>query len=308
MRVLFIFLDGVGLGPDDPATNPFARAAMPHLQALLGGRRLLAGAAPHEGPRLSLLPLDARLGVGGLPQSATGQAALLTGRNVPAALGYHYGPKPDPATAVHLRDGTLFNTLIQRGKRVALLNAYPPRYFQAIQSGRRLYSAIPLAATSAGLRLKTSADLKAGQALSADLTGHGWKEHLGLPDAPEYSPFEAGVKLAELARDYDFSFFEYWLTDYAGHHQDFDEALAVLAALDGMLGGLAQAWEDDRGVALVTSDHGNLEDLGTRRHTAHPVPALLLGAAELRRLFSAGLHDLTGVAPAILRMLITAQP
>ena len=303
MRVLFIFLDGVGLGSDDPATNPFARESMPHLQELLGGRKLLARSAPYEGPRASLLALDANLGVDGLPQSATGQATLLTGRNIPAALGYHYGPKPDPATSVHLQDGTLFNTLNRQGKRIALLNAYPPRYFQAIQSGRRLYSAIPLAATSAGLPLKTAADLKAGQALSADLTGHGWKEHLGLPDAPEYSPQESGVKLAELASNYDFSFFEYWLTDYAGHHQDFAEALAVLTTLDGMLAGLAQAWDDEAGIALVTSDHGNLEDLGTRRHTAHLVPALLLGALKLRRTFAADLHDLTAVAPAILRML-----
>jgi hypothetical protein len=303
MRVLFIFLDGVGLGPDDPATNPFALASMPHLQELLGGRKLLAGSAPCEGLRASLLALDANLGVGGLPQSATGQATLLTGRNIPAALGYHYGPKPDPATTIHLRDGTLFNTLNRQGRRIALLNAYPPRYFQAILSGRRLYSAIPLAATSAGLSLKTAADLKAGQALSADLTGRGWKEHLGLPDAPEYSPHQAGLKLAELSACYDFSFFEYWLTDYAGHHQDWAEALAVLTTLDGMLGGLAQAWDDAAGVALITSDHGNLEDLGTRRHTAHPVPALLLGALELRRAFAANLHDLTGIAPAILKVL-----
>ncbi len=303
MRVLFIFLDGVGLGADDPQTNPFARAAMPHLQELLGGRRLLAGSTPYEGPRASLLALDANLGVDGLPQSATGQATLLTGRNIPAALGYHYGPKPDPATAVHLRDGTLFNTLSQLGKRTALLNAYPPRYFQAIASGRRLYSAIPLAATSAGLALKTTGDLIAGQALSADITGRGWKENLGLPDAPEYGPYESGIKLAGLAGQYDFSFFEYWLTDYAGHHQDMPEALAILATLDGMLGGLAQTWDDRSGLALVTSDHGNLEDLSTRRHTAHPVPALLLGALELRHTFASDLHDLTDVAPAILRAL-----
>jgi 2,3-bisphosphoglycerate-independent phosphoglycerate mutase len=303
MRVLFIFLDGVGLGVNDPETNPFARAAMPYLQELLGGRKLLAGSAPYEGLRASLLALDANLGVDGLPQSATGQATLLTGRNIPAALGYHYGPKPDPATSVHLSDGTLFNTLNRQGKRTALLNAYPPRYFQAIASGRRLYSAIPLAATSAGLALKTTDDLKAGQALSADITGHGWKEHLGLPDAPEYSPHESGIKLAGLARQYDFSFFEYWLTDYAGHHQDMSEALAILSTLDEMLGGLAQAWDDQSGIALITSDHGNLENLGTRRHTAHPVPALVLGSLELRRAFSANMHDLTGVAPAILRML-----
>ena len=42
MRVLFLFLDGVGLGPDDPNTNPLAQAAMPNLSRLLNGRRLVA--------------------------------------------------------------------------------------------------------------------------------------------------------------------------------------------------------------------------------------------------------------------------
>ena len=77
----------------------------------------------------------------------------------------------------------------------------------------------------------------------------------------------------------------------------------MLATLDGVLDGLAHAWRDEDSLALVTSDHGNLEDLSTRRHTANPVPLLLLGAEAARREFAEGLHDLTGVAPAIIRMV-----
>jgi hypothetical protein len=160
MRLLFVFLDGVGLGADDPAANPFARASMPNLQALLNGQRLLAGPhLPLETSRASLLPLDACLGVEGLPQSATGQAALMTGINVPAALGYHYGPKPDPAIAETLSNGNLFGRLHKAGRSVALLNAYPPRYFNGIESGRRLPGAIAMAAYKAALALKTLDDL-----------------------------------------------------------------------------------------------------------------------------------------------------
>ena len=303
MRVLFFFMDGVGLGADDPATNPFARAEMPRLQALLGGRRLLAEAAPWEGERATLLALDARLGVSGLPQSATGQATLLTGVNVPAALGYHYGPKPNPAVAEFVRNGNLFNHLSKEGRRVAFLNAYPPRYFHGIESGRRLYSAIPLAATSAGLSLMNTADLEAGRAVSADLTGQGWRQQLGLPEAPLLTPEQAGRRLAELASIYDFALFEYWLTDYAGHHQDMAEAVRLLEGFDRTLGGLLESWNDEEGLILFTSDHGNLEDLSTRRHTMNPAPALLVGAPGLRREFAAGLHDLAGIAPAIQRVL-----
>jgi len=303
MRILFLFLDGVGLGPDDPAINPLAAAALPHLTALLGGRRLVAGTAPLETARASLRALDACLGVDGMPQSATGQAALLTGRNVPGEIGYHYGPKPNPAVAAYLRNGNLFRAVRQAGGRAALLTAYPQGYFDAIASGRRIYSAVPLAATSAGLPLKTTADLCAGQALSADFTGQGWRERLNLPETPVLAPAEAGRRLAELAAQHDFSFFEYWPSDYAGHRQDREAARALLAVFDEVLGGLAAAWDDAAGLILVTSDHGNLEDLSTRGHTANPAPALVIGAPELRGPFCAALRSLTDVAPAILRSL-----
>ncbi len=306
MRVLFIFLDGVGLGVDDPDVNPFAGAPMPHLRSLLDGRRLLAASAPYVGERASLLPLDARLGVEGLPQSATGQAVLLTGENVPTAIGQHYGPKPNPAVARFLLDGTLFSRLKRLGKSAGLLNAYPPRYFHGVQSGRRLLSSIPLAVTSAGFPLLTKDDLYAGRALSADFTGAGWREMLGFPDAPVLTSAQSGRRLWELARLYDFSLFEYWATDYAGHKQDMHWALQQLDVFDEVLGGLVDAWDSEDGLILVTSDHGNMEDLSTRRHTGASVPALLIGARLQREKFARGLTDLTGVAPAIARTISAA--
>src|SRR5512134_3969428 len=109
MRLLFIFLDGIGLGENNPETNPFARAKMPNLNRLLDGRSLLKDSAPFHGKRASLLAVDPAVGVSGLPQSATGQAILLTGINIPAELGYHYGPKPNPEVAAYLRNGSIFS-------------------------------------------------------------------------------------------------------------------------------------------------------------------------------------------------------
>jgi len=130
MRILFLFLDGVGLGADDPAINPFVHAHMPRLRTLLGGHPLTASAAPFEGERATLVPLDASLGVDGLPQSATGQAVLLTGRNIPKEIGQHYGPKPNPEVAAYLKDGaTLFSWLRAEGKSAALLPR--DRFWQA---------------------------------------------------------------------------------------------------------------------------------------------------------------------------------
>jgi 2,3-bisphosphoglycerate-independent phosphoglycerate mutase len=307
MRILFLFLDGIGLGENDPEINPFARASMPILKELLGGQRLtkdvIDSKDPVETGRATLLALDAGLSVPGRPQSATGQAVLFTGNNVPAELGYHYGPKPNQEVAETLRNGNLFSRLREKGYRAALLNAYPPGYFSGIQSGRRLFSSIPLAVTSAGIALMTVEDLHAGRALSADFTGQGWRDRFGLEDNLVLTPERAGARLAELSADYDLSVFEYWLSDIAGHKQDMVAACRLLEDFDRILGGLLAAWDDREGLILITSDHGNLEDISTRRHTENPVPCLLIGTQATRESFSTQLVDLTGIAPAILRVI-----
>lgn len=310
MKILFLFLDGIGLGGSDPEINPFAKVVMPNLQALLGGKKLLLDSLPIgvngdkiETSRATLVGLDAELGVDGLPQSATGQAALLTGINVSAEIGYHYGPKPNKDVAAYLRNGNIFSNLTSQGLKSGLINAYPQGYFDSIQSGRRLYSAIPLAVTNAGIPLMTQNDLVAGHAISADFTAEGWREHLNLPDIPVLTPDEAGERIAHLADNYDLTFFEYWLSDYAGHSQDMQAAENLLVTFDQVLGGLLGTWDDQQGLILITSDHGNMEDLSTRRHTANPVPALLIGEPAMRKAFSADLKDLTGITPAILRLI-----
>jgi hypothetical protein len=303
MKILFLFLDGIGLGDNAPEKNPFARARMPYLQSLLGGHALILESVPFEGERASLLAVDPNLGVKGLPQSATGQSVLLTGINIPEELGYHYGPKPNPEVAQYLDGKTIFSKTIAAGKKTALLNAYPARYFEGIDSGKRLYSAIPLALTNAGLPLFTQDDLYAGRALSADFTGQGWREFMNLSDSPVFEPQEAGTKLAELAGQYDFSFFEYWASDYAGHKQDMDSAVRQMETFDGVLKGLLETWQDEDGLILLTSDHGNMEDLSTRKHTAAHVPLLLFGDKNTRREFQKDIHDLTGIALAISKLL-----
>ena len=302
MRLLFIFLDGIGLGENNPETNPFARARMPNLNGLLEGKSLLKNSAPFHGERASLLGVDPRVGVSGLPQSATGQAILMTGINIPAELGYHYGPKPNPAVAAYLKEATLFSRFAKEGRKAALLNAYPPRYFDGIDSGKRLYSSIPLSVINAGLPLFRHDDLFAGRALSADFTGEGWRTMLGFREAPVMDATQAGRKLASLANEYDFALFEYWASDYAGHKQQMDNAIRLMETFDSVLGGLVETW--DGGLILVTSDHGNMEDLSTRKHTNANVPALVIGNKTAREEFTRELKALTDIAPAIWKTVM----
>jgi hypothetical protein len=302
MRLLFIFLDGIGLGENNPDTNPFTRAKMPNLNRLLGGRSLLKDSAPFHGEHASLVAVDPAVGVKGLPQSATGQAILLTGINIPSELGYHYGPKPNPEVAAYLKEATLFSRFTKEGKKAALLNAYPPRYFDGIDSGKRLYSSIPLAVINAGLPLFRHEDLFDGRALSADFTGEGWRTMLGFRDAPVMEAVHAGQKLASLASQYDFSLFEYWASDYAGHKQQMENAIGLMETFDAVLGGLVESWED--GLILVTSDHGNMDDLSTRKHTAADVPALVIGDKSAREEFTQNMKNLTDIAPAIWKTVM----
>jgi hypothetical protein len=204
--------------------------------------------------------------------------------------------------AAYLKEATLFSRFAKEGKKATLLNAYPPRYFDGIDSGKRLYSSIPLAVVNAGLPLFRHEDLFAGRALSADFTGEGWRTMLGFAEAPLMNAREAGHKLAAVAKEYDFSLFEYWASDYAGHGQQMETAVGLMETFDSVLGGLIERWED--GLILVTSDHGNMEDLSTRRHTSADVPALVIGDKAAREEFCRDLNHLTDIAPAIWKTVM----
>lgn len=301
MKFLFLFLDGVGLGADDAEINPFASLDLPNLQSLLRGQRLVQNQQETiSTPRSTFLQLNACLGIEGRPQSASGQATLLTGKNVPKIIGEHYGPKPNPEIRTILKNGNLFSQLKQTGYQACLLNAFPEGYFDAINSGRRLPGAVAMAAREAGIPLKTTADLFNGEALSADFTAQGWRKHLNYEETPVLTPVQAGARLTQLTDKYDFTFFEYWLSDYAGHKRNMAAAQDLLKTFDQVLGGLLSTWNDQQGLILITSDHGNLEDLTIRNHTRNPVPGIIIGAEEMRQKFVNNLKDLSDIYPAIL--------
>lgn len=289
-------MDGVGLGANSASANPFVSARLPHLNGLLGDSWFLSTAQPIYGSRASFVPTDATMGVSGRPQSATGQATILSGRNVPQIVGRHYGPKPDDAVAATVREGTLFHDVMNHGGSAALITPYPQRYFDAIDSGRRLLSAVPLAATSAGLNLMTVDELRAGRAVSPGFTGEGWRDQLGYADIPLLGLDEAGRRIAAIARTYTFSFFEHWPSDRRGHRGTLEEAVQHMEMIDAVLGGLFAAWGDD-GLLIITSDHGNIEDKTQRQHTENPVPTILVGAEHAR--LARMIRDLTDIAKIV---------
>lgn len=301
MHILLLFLDGIGLGDDNPTINPFAAANTPTLNALAGGHRWWRGVPRTETGRAIFVPTDPRLGVPGRPQSGTGQAAIMTGRNVPAEIGRHYGPWPDEATRAILTESSLYRRLTDAGRRGAYLAAYPPGYHEAIRSRKRLGTSLQNAAFAGGVPISTDDDLRAGRAFSADFTGQGWRDVLGYRDTPIYTPAQAGAQIAAASRAYDFALFSTWITDEIGHKGPFERGVAYLELFDQVMAGLLSAWDDDEGLILVTSDHGNLEDRSHRFHTENDVPTVVIGAR--RGEFAEGFTALTDIAPRILRLL-----
>jgi hypothetical protein len=296
-----IFLDGIGLGDDDPSINPFAVANLPTLTALTNGKRWLRDIGRQTNDRASFVPTDPRMGIPGRPQSGSNQAAILTGRNVPQLIGEHYGPKPNEATRAIIAEDNFFKQVLRHGKTGALINAYPPRLLRDIARGKTLPSSIQQAPREAGQTLFTHEALFSGDAMSEDWTGRGWREYLGFPDAPQYSPFEAGIKMIELSRRYDFAFFSHWFTDIVGHRGPIEDGIALLETFDGVMTGALSVWEQDEGLIIITSDHGNLEDVSDRHHTENDVPTLIIGQGHAA--FAAQIRMLCDLVPQMASVL-----
>jgi 2,3-bisphosphoglycerate-independent phosphoglycerate mutase len=268
---LFLFLDGVGLGANSE-TNPFALAKTPFLESLLGGK-LTKELEPRATNNLIFRHLGATLGFAGLPQSATGQTTLLTGKNGAEIMQGHYGPYPGPTLKKELNQGTLFSDVLQLGKRATLSNLYPPGYFRAVETGQQKYNVPVYAARQAGLELLRIDDYRSGNAISVDMTGEYLHHHDATLEV--VSALEMGERLARIAREHDFTFFDLWLTDQAGHRWSIRECVRLVETLDLFLQGVVENL--DNVTLLITSDHGNLEDKSVKTHTLADVPLIVIG-------------------------------
>jgi hypothetical protein len=297
-RVLLVFVDGIGVGRAG-APNPFDGAPVRLLAPLAGGA---------VDPRVAFAPIDATLGHPGLPQSATGQATLFTGDDAIAVAGGHREGFPTRAVASLVLRESVFARARAAGKRSAFLNAFEParaaritRMARGDEPPERLVrpSASALAALAGGGSLRTFDDARAERAVTFDFTGEVCRGY-GL-DAPRRTIPEAARVVAAAAADVDLAFFETFLTDKAGHAQDVTWARAEIVRVERFLDELLRAADLDSQLVVVTSDHGNLEDLSTPSHTLAHVPLLAAGPGAAA--FVAGVRSLRDVAPAMLAAL-----
>jgi len=297
-RILFVFLDGVGLGPSGPQ-NPLSADGDSAFRRLSGGatwtRELTETTSPHHLVR----PLDATLGLDGLPQSGTGQATLFTGVNCAERVGRHFGPFPHSATHEVLDHDNLFHrvqALVPNATPAAFANAFPPQFFEA--SSRR-WTVTTRCCAGADVSLRDLDALRAHRAVAADLTAEAWRESLHLDVSPR-SPAHAAEHLFATHRNHAFTLFEYFQTDKVGHGRSELDPDALVARLDHFFGQLLNLLDPTQDTLLVTSDHGNVEDTRHTQHTRNPVPLLVRGWAAP---YFADARDLTDVTPGIVAAL-----
>ncbi len=277
-QITFLFIDGLGIGQNDPDKNPLVVAEMPNLESLLGTTD------PDEWRRgiirenVSLKPVDACLGVEGLPQSATGHASIYTGINTQKVLGKHLQGFPNGKLREILQDYGIIPVLYRAGLRVRFVNAYHTPTLKEYQKKRRRFSATSVMAMEAFGGFPPAALIAERGAVYHDITGRSLR--CRGEEAPGLKPEDAGGIVAELARENDFTLFEYFLTDFAGHRQKMHRNVIYLERYDAFLGGVLAETDLSKQTVLIISDHGNIEDLSIRTHTENPVPFIAVGAGH----------------------------
>ena len=111
---------------------------------------------------------------------------------------------------------------------------------------------------------------------------------------------------------YDVIVVNYANGDMVGHSGVFDAAVKAVECLDACVGRIVEALDKVGGEALITADHGNVEQMEDestgQAHTAHtcePVPFIYVGKRALKVREGGVLAD---VAPTMLKLLGLPQP
>jgi bisphosphoglycerate-independent phosphoglycerate mutase (AlkP superfamily) len=75
----------------------------------------------------------------------------------------------------------------------------------------------------------------------------------------------------------------------------------VISKLAAMIRSLLARLDLDQTTVILTSDHGNIEDLSTRNHTLNAVPTIVWGNERQR--VANRVQSLADITPAILEVL-----
>jgi hypothetical protein len=277
--IAYIFIDGIGFGEKDSAKNPFTKFAS-------GFFLPLGGKEPEDGSifqNCTYLKIDPSMGIKGLPQSATGQTALWTGINAPRVVGRHISGFPSFTLKKIINEYSVIKIFEENGYKASFINCYNPKYIEHIEKNPKHISASTMVQLAAKKSLNTFDDLREGRGLYMDINHLVLKEYakdILSSDDPllqERDPYKMGKLFCEIVSNYDLSIYEFFLTDKVGHDQNWDMAKRVIHTVEAFMNGIIENFPKEKGQLILSSDHGNLEDLSVGTHTTNLVPCFLYG-------------------------------
>jgi len=274
-NIILIFIDGIGLG-EESDLNPFYTTNMTYLNSILGEK--LGSNINISKENVLVKGVDACLGItNSPPQSATGQASLLTGINAAQLLGYHLTAYPNEELIQMIHQHNILKKVQTMGLSGTFSNAYDiERYNRNIQSGKIRHSVTTHCVLSTGLPFRTIEQLKQNQAIYWDITGDYLSDY--HPDLGSIDPYVAGQNLSNLSKENNFVLFECFLPDLIGHKKKWKEAELFLKTFDRFIEGCHRHLDQNTSI-VISSDHGNMEDLSKGSHTYNEVPLIVLGPA-----------------------------
>lgn len=272
---MMIFVDGLGIGKNNPEINPLIRFKFNFFNKFFGSFPTIKNSRI-QNEYFTIKPINATMGVEGLPQSGTGQTAIFCGFNASKFIGKHFGPYPYSTLKPIIQQKNIFIELEKRNFKTYFSNAYPQRFFDYLKNGRRTLSVTTFSYLAAGKKLNDVNALLERKAITAEIKNDIWHSKLGY-NLPVIKPQEAGKIFYDISKDYHFNLFEYFLTDYAGHSKDFEYAFEVLNRLDGFLEGIISQMNFKKDLLILISDHGNIEDLSVKGHTRNPAIGIFVG-------------------------------
>lgn len=275
MSLIFLFVDGIGIG-NPSEFNPFSVFDLKAFEILSKGK-LTTESKPIFEANHVFKGIDANLDVEGLPQSGTGQASLFCGINAAKLVGHHFGPYPHSKTKEILKEHSFFSYLKKQNKTPHFINAYPKPFFEFAEKRDR-WTCSSLMALGSGQKLHNEESIERGEAVTAEIRQDYWKARLQIP-IPEIDEKIAAQRIKTKAEMVDLVFYEYYLTDKAGHAQELEGAFSALDRLDKLVFNLIDTLENN--TLIITSDHGNLEDLSLKTHTRNEVPFIAYGKNAL---------------------------
>jgi len=256
-HIILIFIDGVGIGENEPAFNPmtFSETGIFSPNAHSG--------LPFGGLRAELDPI---LGVPGLPQSASGQTSIYTGINAAGKIGHHLFGFPNQILRDLLKRESLFVRLKAAGKHCRFLNGFRPVFFTTPE----IFTKMRMSATTemnraAGLPFTSLHDIRQGTGIYHEYSNRILRK-LGF-NVPIFSPEDAALIVLNESRKYHLLLYEYFMTDNAGHSRDMEFGKKEVHKIEKLIYQVASGIRLDDTMLIVASDHGNLEDLRTKSHT-----------------------------------------